>query len=318
MKKIFTLFAIMFAMMSLNAKTLYLKTTDAWEEGNAQTAVWYWQGDGTGQWSADMTKINNHIWKVDIDGTFDRAIFMRHEQGKTPDWNSNNWGQTKPADEGGVVEFGSNDMFIISAQVPNTNRWEGSWSVYDSNNNGSDNDDTNGGNSGDDNSGNSGNTGGDKDYFLKGYFNGKNIETPTADEQFENGMLTITFTGKEPDTKGYFFILVCDKGQVIGEQYMASQYTEDGTSCTLVPNGQEKWGIQQGTVTFYLYKDDGDSYTLSIKPIEGRQTVDAVGADVEEVSKSRNTGIRYNLLGTPVDDNYKGIVIVNGKKMLVK
>ena len=34
--------------------------------------------------------------------------------------------------------------------------------------------------------------------------------------------------------------------------------------------------------------------------------------------KVQKNNVRYNLAGQRVDDNFKGIVIVNGKKMLVK
>ena len=36
-----------------------------------------------------------------------------------------------------------------------------------------------------------------------------------------------------------------------------------------------------------------------------------------ETVSVRNNGIRYNLLGQPVDEDYKGIVILNGHKMIV-
>lgn len=38
---------------------------------------------------------------------------------------------------------------------------------------------------------------------------------------------------------------------------------------------------------------------------------------IENVSV-KNNGIRYNLLGQEVDENYKGIVILNGQKMIVR
>lgn len=38
---------------------------------------------------------------------------------------------------------------------------------------------------------------------------------------------------------------------------------------------------------------------------------------VENVSV-RNNGIRYNLLGQPVSEDYKGVVILNGKKTIVR
>lgn len=173
-----------------------------------------------------------------------------------------------------------------------------------------------GGSQGGGEQGGQGGSTGDKDYFLKGFRNGEDIVTPTADEQFEHGMLTYTFTGKAPDTKGYFFILVCDKGQVIGKQYMAAAYTEGGTSCVLVSDGAETWGVQQGTVTFYLYKDEGDSYTLAIEPIAGRTTVDAEQTLVEHVENDLNNSVRYNLSGMPVSDGYQGITIQNGKKQI--
>ena len=164
--------------------------------------------------------------------------------------------------------------------------------------------------------GGDGSSTGEKDYFLKGYRNGEDITTPTAEEQFEHGMLTYTFTGKAPDTKGYFFILVCDKGQVIGKQYMAAAYTEGGTSCVLVPDGAQTWGVQEGTVTFYLYKDEGDSYTLAIEPIAGRIPVDAEQTPVSNVENDPTNAVRYNLLGMPVSDDYQGITIQNGKKQI--
>ena len=37
---------------------------------------------------------------------------------------------------------------------------------------------------------------------------------------------------------------------------------------------------------------------------------------IENIS-IRNNGIRYNILGQPVDEDYKGIVILNGKKMMI-
>ena len=37
-----------------------------------------------------------------------------------------------------------------------------------------------------------------------------------------------------------------------------------------------------------------------------------------ETVSVRNNGIRYNLLGQPVGEDYKGVVILNGKKMIVR
>ena len=44
------------------------------------------------------------------------------------------------------------------------------------------------------------------------------------------------------------------------------------------------------------------------------------GADAIQTAKTVNTvnGVRYNLAGQKVDENYKGIVILNGKKFMQK
>ena len=39
---------------------------------------------------------------------------------------------------------------------------------------------------------------------------------------------------------------------------------------------------------------------------------------IQAVNADRQEGIRYNLSGQRVSDNYKGVVIENGKKMIVK
>ncbi len=50
---------------------------------------------------------------------------------------------------------------------------------------------------------------------------------------------------------------------------------------------------------------------VSLSPIENRPTA------VENVA-FKNDGIRYNLMGQKVDENYKGIIILNGRKMIVR
>ena len=44
----------------------------------------------------------------------------------------------------------------------------------------------------------------------------------------------------------------------------------------------------------------------------------AIASDIEEVVTEQKSTIRYNLAGQAVDNNYKGFVIMNGKKYLVK
>ena len=49
---------------------------------------------------------------------------------------------------------------------------------------------------------------------------------------------------------------------------------------------------------------------VSLSPIEIPAAVDNVAI--------KNDGIRYNLMGQKVDENYKGIIILNGRKMIVR
>ena len=49
---------------------------------------------------------------------------------------------------------------------------------------------------------------------------------------------------------------------------------------------------------------------VSLSPIEIPTSVENVGI--------KNDGIRYNLMGQRVDENYKGVVILNGRKMIVR
>ena len=49
---------------------------------------------------------------------------------------------------------------------------------------------------------------------------------------------------------------------------------------------------------------------VSLSPIE-------IPTSVENVA-IKNDGIRYNLMGQIVDENYKGIIIINGRKMIVR
>ena len=53
---------------------------------------------------------------------------------------------------------------------------------------------------------------------------------------------------------------------------------------------------------------------VSLSPIEIPTTPPTA---VENVA-TKNDGIRYNLMGQKVDENYKGVVILNGRKMIVR
>lgn len=158
--------------------------------------------------------------------------------------------------------------------------------------------------------------GGAKDYYLKGYCNGADIEQPTYEEYFEHGVLEYAFTDK-----GYFFVLVCEPGQKIGEEYMPATYTEGLTHITLIKQGGQKFPVNEGAggkVTFYLYDNEDGTYELSIEPLPGRTPVDGDESALDEVQALYSDAPMYNLLGVRVDANYKGVVIQNGKKFIIR
>ena len=53
-----------------------------------------------------------------------------------------------------------------------------------------------------------------------------------------------------------------------------------------------------------------------INIVQARLAAMVTPTAIENIS-IRNNGIRYNILGQPVDEDYKGIVILNGKKMMI-
>ena len=181
--------------------------------------------------------------------------------------------------------------------------------------------------------------GNSKDYYLKGYRGPTqgDITTPTAEEQFENGVLTYSFEGKEG--KGYFFVLVCEAGQVVGDCYMAAAYTED-THCTLFKQDdthQEKMGVAAPSATFYLYDNGNGTLELSTQPMEGKTLVGGGSGEggeggsgeggeggegggeeqaIENVAVLNINAPMFDVLGRQVTEEYHGIVIQNGHKFI--
>lgn len=158
--------------------------------------------------------------------------------------------------------------------------------------------------------------GGAKDYYLKGYCNGVDIEQPTYDELFENGILEYTFTG-DAYNMGYFFILVCDKGQKVGVGYMTTEFVSGVTHATLTKDGQQKFGVPEGSVTFYLYDNEDGTFELSTEELPGKKLVDSdEESALDEVQTIDTESPMFNILGEAVDATYHGIVIQNGRKYL--
>ena len=124
MKKHLAICIVLACSAVLQAKTLYLNTggTSLWEtDGANKFAIWHWQGNNSGSWSAWMTKVEGNIWKVDISDSSDKVIFCRfNTAASSTDWSSV-WNQTNdetiPSDK---------DMYVISGW----NKGDGDWAKY--------------------------------------------------------------------------------------------------------------------------------------------------------------------------------------------
>ena len=92
---------------------------------------------------------------------------------------------------------------------------------------------------------------------------------------------------------------VYDDSALASEGYLLGQLT-----ATALPEGETG---RQGALVI-----DVDGYKLSIPVVQG----EVVNTGVDNVVAPSFSGKTYNLLGVEVDENYKGIVIKNGKKTI--
>jgi len=78
---------------------------------------------------------------------------------------------------------------------------------------------------------------------------------------------------------------------------------------------QEKTGfdLTKARVLAIQCQPNGAKFLISRVYLEKEEEATAI-----ETVSIRNNGIRYNLLGQPVGEDYKGIVILNGHKMIVR
>ena len=87
---------------------------------------------------------------------------------------------------------------------------------------------------------------------------------------------------------------------------------ENDTVATLVVTAEIKALVaEQG---FAIHGHGINVKKVSLSPIEIPTTPPTAVENVD----IKNDGIRYNLMGQKVDENYKGIIILNGKKTLVR
>ena len=292
MKKIFTLFAAVLCGLALNAKTIYL-TPGVWADGEAVIFVHSWTGESG---NAQDLKMNDagSVLSVDVPDGNEKIIFVRMPNGSTALVWDNKWDQTSdleiPSDK---------NMYVV------TDWHDGHWAVY--------------GGGDQPGPGPQPQPGGDHDYYLKGYRGETegDITTPGADELFECGKLDYAFEGKEG--LGYFFVLVCEQGTVVGECYRAKAYsTEQHT--TLWPESvlkaenlsSEVLAVPAPSATFYLYDNGDGSLELSTVELPNRTLVGNCGGSQPEQEAVENTVVNTKTRKAIIDGR---LVIIRGEQM---
>ena len=132
MKKIFTLFAALMMVFSMNAatKTIYCKMAQSWwKTDGAAVGAYYW-GTGSGPaWpGVRMTPVSGEtdLWSIDIDtDKFQKIIFTRvNGSGTVSDWGAKTADLTIPTDDKNLYTITSTSPVWGNPGVT------GNWSVY--------------------------------------------------------------------------------------------------------------------------------------------------------------------------------------------
>lgn len=295
MKKIFTLFAAVVCGLAVNAKTIYLNGggNALWNQADAVFFVHAWSSSEAYQ-DLQMSQVSGDVYSVDINDDYNNIIFLREAPGATQvEWSGDKfWNKT------GDLEIPSDKNLFTMISWDN-----GEWSVY-----------------GEGGGGGQPQPQGDYDYYLRGWWNGSDAAAPTPNELFENGKLEdFSFTSDEArNYKGYFYVMVCEVGQVVGVDYMLDGYSE--ASHATLKNKSEieeknlsKLGVPQGTVTFYLYDNEDGTLELSTEELPGKKLVGGGGGSTPgEQEAVENTKAVVKARKAIIDGR---LVIIRGEKM---
>lgn len=170
----------------------------------------------------------------------------------------------------------------------------------------------------------------------------------TFDKSTGSSAPNVTFYSAKLD-KAYIKLFGGDKENVAGNKMTFSSETKKIISIKLVGTNCTGWGdisassgkiTDQGTdanpkvsplwncedaqtgvsdVTFTISRSDKDTKANQVRYVRAVVTVlnDASGINNITVDNAKKD-VRYNLAGQRVNESYKGVVIENGKKMIVK
>ena len=151
------------------------------------------------------------------------------------------------------------------------------------------------------------------------------------------GVVVKTATTPTNDTEDYYFVVTTDEGDADADNML---HGTDGEATTNAGDGSWKYyalslnsSNTAGTVGFYFRKgcSEGQAFTngahKAYLAVPVSQTGGAKGFAFNDATTTingvafgveTNNAAIYNLNGQRVDKNYKGVVIVNGKKMINK
>ena len=170
----------------------------------------------------------------------------------------------------------------------------------------------------------------------------------TFDKSTGSSAPNVTFYSANLD-KAYIKLFGGNKDNVAGNKMTFSSETKKIVSIKFVGTNSTGWGeisassgkiTEQGTaanpkvsplwdcddkktgvsdVTFTISRLDNDTKATQVRYVRAVVEVlnDASGINNITVDNAKN-GVRYNLAGQRVNESYKGVVIENGKKMIVK
>ncbi|MBR5351836.1 MAG: hypothetical protein IK124_11475, partial [Prevotella sp.] len=152
----------------------------------------------------------------------------------------------------------------------------------------------------------------------------ENIEI-TLDNALEKGdVITVTgYKNKNEDGKLVSLFIKFEKGEPYfnDEETWVNICDENGTDF-------DNDGNTPNTNTYTVAEDAAGSKTIKLSRSKANTNLfitsfvitrgGSTGIENTVVKPVINNGIRYNLAGQRVDENYKGVVIMNGKKYVVK
>ena len=126
------------------------------------------------------------------------------------------------------------------------------------------------------------------------------------------GKLTIYFQAKLADNKPIVMFVDGDTGNTIpGYRAKDDSVIESGANHEELAAGEGVYYMLEAGKTYNFYAS-GTKYAVKGFSYESDAT------SIQEAVKVVSNGAVYNLAGQKVDENYKGVVIKNGKKMLQK